>query len=177
METTERRDILGYDGRYQIDTNGQIYAMFPFRGAPAGRLMKTYVNRDGYVFAVLGNGGSGKTAYLHRLLMLTFNPVENPRALEVNHIDGNRHNNSLDNLEWMTRRENMKHAHHVLKTWDHAQVRGEQVGGVKLTAEKVIEIRRLSASGTHRSILAARYGVTTANITAIVNRKSWAHVE
>jgi hypothetical protein len=172
----ERKLIPGLDGRYEIDKQGNVYATFAFKHLRAGRLMKSRPNNCGYVFVVLAVNG-GKTFFVHRLLMMTFNPNENAHKLEVNHKDGNRGNNSLDNLEWMTRVENMKHAHHVLKTWDQAQVRGEQVGGVKLTAEKVIEIRRLWASGVQRSVIAAEYGVTPENITAITKRKSWAHVE
>ena len=47
---------------------------------------------------------------LHRLLCMTFKPCDFPHLLEVNHIDGNKLNNSLDNLEWVTQRQNLDHA-------------------------------------------------------------------
>lgn len=175
--STERKPIPGFDGKYEIDLAGNVYAMKAYQQYAAGRTLKAHINKEGYAHVVLYANQKTHMGFIHRLLMLTFKPIENAHTLEVNHMDGNRSNNSLDNLEWMTRSENMKHAHHVLKTWDHAQVRGEQVGGVKLTAEKVIEIRRLWANGVQRSVIAAEYGVTPENITAITKRKSWAHVK
>lgn len=51
-----------------------------------------------------------KTFRVHRLVMMAFNPIDNMENLEVNHIDGNKANNKLSNLEWCTTSENQKHA-------------------------------------------------------------------
>lgn len=175
-DMNERRPIPGYEGLYEIDRQGNVYAMFAFQQWKPGRLNKTRLNPLGYMTTVLTKNGQGKTRSIHRLLMLTFNPVENSDQLEVNHIDGNRANNNLDNLEWCTHAENMKHSHYVLKNFMKGQAHGEQVGGAKLTAEKVLEIRRLCSSGAARKDLAQQFGVTTVMIGHIVRRRYWKHI-
>jgi hypothetical protein len=178
IENTERKPIPGYEGRYEIDKQGNVYAMFDStRGLKAGRRITTRVSPEGYVTTVLSKDGQGKTRTIHRLLMLAFNPVENSGTLEVNHIDGNKSNNSLDNLEWLTHRENIHHAHYVIFASIKNQVRGVTHGRAKLTENDVREIRRLSANGSTRKSLGERFGVSSTNITYIVTRKLWPHIE
>lgn len=93
---------------YVINKDGTIIGK---RGLP----MKFYVSKNGYYILTItfrSNGmksHNGKTHYLHRLLAMKF--LENPLGLNcVNHIDGNKLNNSLDNLEWCTSSENNTHA-------------------------------------------------------------------
>lgn len=76
--------------------------------------MKTSLDKDGYVCLSLRNRGTTYSKFgIHRLLMIAFNPVENMERLEVNHKDGNKLNNSLDNLEWVTTQENLAHARSI----------------------------------------------------------------
>lgn len=69
-------------------------------------------SKDGYLKVNLYHYGVGKSKRVHRLVAEAFipNPENKP---DVNHKDGNKHNNSVDNLEWMTRSENMKHAYQI----------------------------------------------------------------
>jgi hypothetical protein len=173
----ERRPIPGYEGLYEIDRRGNVYAMFGFRQWKPGRLNKTRISPEGYVTTVLQKEGKGKTRTIHRLLMLAWQPVENSHQLEVNHIDGDKTNNDLSNLEWVTHHENMLHMFRILKTWEKNQVRGVTHGRAKLTEDNVREIRRLFAGGKARKELAAQFGVSTTNITFIVTRKLWPHIE
>lgn len=173
--TNERRPIPGYEGRYEIDISGQVYALFPFKGLPAGRKIGSRPDALGYVKTWLTKDKQTKQVSVHRLLMLTFRPVENSRELEVNHIDGNTGNNSLDNLEWVTHRDNIQHARKVLKGW--SQHRGESIGGSKFNPDIVREIRRLHADGKTNLQIARLYNVSTMAIWKIVQGRSWAHVE
>lgn len=66
-----------------------------------------YKNRNGYLITKLSKDKKRKTVFVHVLLMTTFKPVPNMDMLEVNHIDHNKLNNNLDNLEWCTHKENL----------------------------------------------------------------------
>jgi len=111
-----------------------------------------------------------KKKRLHRLLAINFipNPKNKP---QVNHIDGNKHNNSLSNLEWVTRGENIKHA------YDNGLLRpkkGSLNGNSKLTEKDVIDIRAVAKErGRHygRKELSLRYGVSECTIKEVVNRR------
>lgn len=172
----DRRPIVGWEDRYEIDREGNVYATFAFKKLPVGRPMTPHANKDGYIFVVLADGANGKSRSVHRLMMLTWQPIDSTLKLEVNHIDGNKANNRLDNLEWLTHRDNIQHARTVLKKWQSH--RGESIGGSKFNPDIVREIRRLYAAGgiTHAK-LAVLYGVSPMAIRKIVNRWSWAHVE
>lgn len=76
-----------------------------------GQILIPYLRKDGYLTVRLCNNGKKlkKDKRIHRLVMESFNDTDN-RSLDVNHIDGDKTNNKLDNLEWCTRTENLKHA-------------------------------------------------------------------
>ena len=66
-------------------------------------------NADLHQKVKLSHNGESKKFFVHRLVMLAFSPIENPELFQVNHIDGNPLNNTLENLEWVTEKENHKH--------------------------------------------------------------------
>lgn len=100
-------DIPGYEGSYLISEDGQVW------NKKTGAAMHGNVNSHGYKVVSLTKDGCKKDCKLHRLLALTFIP--NPNDYEcVNHIDGNKLNNSLDNLEWCTKGHNNRHAREEL---------------------------------------------------------------
>lgn len=103
--------IPGYENLYAISRDGSVYNL------KRGRFLKHTLMSVGYFHVNLAKDGKIKSGYIHRLLMLTFFPCENSSDLDVNHIDGNKANNALSNLEWCTHRENIIHARQVLKAW------------------------------------------------------------
>lgn len=73
--------------------------------------MKGSYDKNGYIrVGLTRNDGKSKSYKVHRLVLLTFLPNPNSDTLQVNHIDGNKENNTLKNLEWVTCQENIEHA-------------------------------------------------------------------
>lgn len=101
MEDTWTK-IKGFPN-YSISNTGKI------RNDSNGRLKTPVKGTTGYLNVDLYNNGKRKKAKIHRLVGEAF--VDNPSNKEqINHIDGNKHNNSAENLEWVTASENMRHA-------------------------------------------------------------------
>ena len=91
-------DIIGYEGYYQINRLGQV------KRIASGRILKPILYSKGYLFVSLSKDGIEKTHLVHRLIGIQFIP--NPEnKLEIDHIDRNKNNNSLENLRWATRKE------------------------------------------------------------------------
>ena len=104
------KDIPSYEGKYQISNFGNVKSLH-FSGTNTPHLLKLKNHKDGYKLVGLSNGKSGDKSFfaVHRLVAQAFIP--NPENKEtVNHIDGNKANNHVDNLEWATFQENMIHS-------------------------------------------------------------------
>lgn len=97
--------VPGVYDYYMISTYGRVYHKY------LGIFLKQAVSGSGYIFVVLSTAYGPKPVQIHRLILLTFNPIENCKNLQVNHINGNKQYNFPNNLEWCTRSENMRHAY------------------------------------------------------------------
>ena len=100
------RDVPGYNGKFQISNTGKI------RNGKTGLDRKPYVNENGYCIIGFYDKEKGFSVQhrVHRLVAEAFIP--NPEGKRtVNHIDGNKLNNRVENLEWATHQENLDHAH------------------------------------------------------------------
>lgn len=110
------KDVITYEGWYQVSSFGNVRT---FRAKGRGvsntqmkepRLLKPFKDRGGYVNVKLTKDKIEKTIMIHRLVATAF--LENPNNLEqVNHIDSNRSNNNVSNLEWVSREENQAHGY------------------------------------------------------------------
>ncbi len=110
MKTMERyKDISGYEGRYQITSWGRVYYV------DKDRFLKPEENEKGYLRVDLyDDSGKRKHHKVHRLVAKAF--IKNPDGKpQVNHKDGNKQNNSVTNLEWVTNRENVDHRKSLIK--------------------------------------------------------------
>lgn len=110
------KDIRGYEGRYQISNTGKVKSLHYHRGNKERVLIPRCSirgNTQRYYYVVLSKNNKQHTYYIHRLVAEYFmdNPLKKPY---VNHKDGNKHNNDVDNLEWVTPLENNLHAYHIL---------------------------------------------------------------
>ena len=126
------RDIKDFEGYYQISTKGRVKSFH--KGTV--RIMKLQVTKDGYLRVELHRPGKKRKTQVHILVAETFlpNPENKP---EVNHEDGNKSNNCVENLKWSTSSENRQHAVRM-----GLQRSGCDRPDATLTAEQVREIRR-----------------------------------
>lgn len=127
------KDIPGYEGRYQISENGQVWSIV------SNRIIPPKTNKYGYHKIRLSNRGVHKFYFVHRLVLLTYQGLCSC-LLQVNHIDANPLNNHISNLEWCTPKENAQHA---VKLGRYIPPKGSKNGMSKLTEEIVLEIRKL----------------------------------
>lgn len=114
--------------------------------------------------------GKKRTFRAHRLVLMAFNPVKNMDKLEVNHIDGNKRNNNLSNLEWCTTSENQKHA---FKIGLQKAKKGEKSNFSKLKEEDIQLIFQLRKQGKTQQQIAEVVGCSRSNISYILNKKTW----
>lgn len=100
-EQEEWRDVVGYEGLYKISNKGNVRSK--------NKQLNPTKLSTGYLQVALYKNGEHKKFGVHRLVALSFidNPCDFP---EVNHKDGNKANNDVDNLEWCTRKQNARHA-------------------------------------------------------------------
>lgn len=151
-----------------------------------GQVLRPWLNHRGYERVRIGlRGGTQHDRAVHRLVYETWvGPV--PGGLTINHKDGRKRNNHVNNLEVLTSAENSRHAAALglLATGDRNGARlhpdrvprGSAAGPAKLTEEQVVAIRTARAAGERLSALSARYGVSGAQISRIVHRACWTHV-
>lgn len=114
MENEEWRDIEGYDGYYQVSNLGRVRSVdryLPFKGTIGlrkGNILKQIFSNKGYKTLKLSKDGKNKRYSVHRLVAETFIP--NPNNLkEVNHIDEDKTNNNVENLEWCDTKYNINY--------------------------------------------------------------------
>jgi len=96
------KNVIDYEGIYQISNLGNL------KNIKTNKILKVNNKKEKYLNVSLYKNGKQKTFYIHRLIALIFIP--NPHKLPmINHIDGNKQNNDILNLEWCTNRENTSH--------------------------------------------------------------------
>ena len=109
---------------------------------------------------------------VHRLVWLAFHGEISPDK-EMNHLDGNKLNNRLDNLEEVTCQENSIHAHRMGLT---NPAKGSKINTSKLNAREVLEIRAKLAEGSTLRELGEMHGISYHSVWAIKQRKTWSHI-
>ncbi|MFZ4262947.1 HNH endonuclease [Sphingobacterium sp. HJSM2_6] len=154
-------DIKGYT-KYKVNTKGEVFRVKVNHFAK----LKSY-KVAGYFAVSLSEGGKREIKHLHRILAETFihNPL-NKRC--VNHIDGNRLNNNLINLEWVTHKENTKHA------WKCGLFKKIEFGSgrSKLNSEQIQYIRSNRNKFTQKE-LASVLNINKLIVHNVINNKSY----
>lgn len=163
------KDIPDWEGKYAVTKDGRVWSH------RTGTFLKNYTDSYGYHTVGLYDGPRIKRVKVHRLVAAVFipNPCGKP---QVNHKNGIKADNRVENLEWATSKENSRHAWGT-GLMESAVQYGEKSHMAVLTRGQVLEIKKILAqkSISQREI-AKRYGVHFATISAINVGKSWAHL-
>ena len=177
LDRTGFIDIPGYEGLYAINNVGDIYCYSkqrPVRGLVAERIMGKYKESRGYTQACFSKAGKRKFFKVHRLVAAVFipNPSNKPY---VNHKDGNKRNNRVDNLEWCTCSENHKHAYDTGLRTTNANVKNKSGASKrKISFEEAECIRRLYKTGKYsQAQLGRMFGMFPSNIRNILIEKTY----
>lgn len=175
------KEIKGYEGRYIVSNMGKVrskdYTHIHDHGKTQffkGKELAAGLSNTGYKRVELNMNGKGKKFSIHRLVAINFipNPLNKP---QVNHIDGNKLNNNVNNLEWVTQSEN------TLKAYKNGQVPlpiGEDSHDSILTEKQVIRIRHLlKNTSLSQYKIASLFDVSRSCINSIKHRYTWKHLK
>lgn len=161
--------VVGYEKLYEVSNLGRIKSL------RRDKIMTNSLQSTGYLTVGLTVDGATINMKVHRLVAIAFLDAP-PNGHEVNHKDGVKTNNKLDNLEWVTKPENAIHRHKIgLSTQDnYIREKGEANANSKLTQEQVDEIREKYVPYKYSANkLAKEFGVSQSCIEHIINKRSW----
>lgn len=182
MEKEIWKDIRGYEGLYQINSIGNVRSLDRFVKSSRGgfrkqnsRILTNSIHKHGHHIVNLWKENKSVQYKVYRLLAIAFisNPDNKPC---VNHIDGNRMNLSLENLEWVTYSENMRHA------YDNGLTNGTFKAGFesrfcKLSKEDILFIKSKRKNREMKlKDLAALFNIGIGHVSQIGTGKQWREV-
>lgn len=167
------KDIKNYESCYEINEFGQVRSKRRTIIAKTGqtyeiseRILKPNITKNGYKLVHLCKNGVRKAEYVHILVAKAFLPNDSD-SLIINHINGNKKDCSLSNLEWCTYSANNQHAYDT-----GLKPKGEGQYKAKLSQADVIQIRAEGKHSTYQEI-ASRYGVSKATIRDVLLFRTW----
>jgi len=176
------KDIPNYEGAYEVSSQGDVRSIKRYNNYKKHSIGDKILSpgiTDGYCQVALSKHKSQQQYKIHRLVAQAFipNPENKPC---VNHLDGVKSNNCVDNLEWCTYSENAKHAWDTgLRTLERSNIyklhgHGENNSNSKLTQHNVDNIRKEYASGAYSYIqLAIKYNVGKSSICRVIRKVNW----
>lgn len=155
--------ICKYDLKfnYYVTDDGKVWS------ERSKKFLNPQLDKNGYEKVQMISKDNKRHRYsVHRLIMENFYPIKHMEAYQVNHKDGNKRNNCLQNLEWVTCKENIFHA-------VQNGLRASINGAAKLTTEQVIDIYLRANNGETNVDLGKEFNVHPDTIGKIKNKKTW----
>ena len=149
---------------YEISDHGRVYSHFH-----KGRMLKCCDNSFGYMYVTLFNSFGQQPSAVHVLVLEAFDSKRKDK-LTCNHKDGDKKNNHISNLEWITHSKNHQHAY---ATGLKEGLKGKDNPNAVLTEQDIISIR---AANSCAKVLSAKYGVSRSHIYNIKNHQKWSHI-
>ncbi len=167
------KSVDGYEGLFSVTSDGGVWSH------RSKRFMNQHKNNSGYQMVWFKVNGKKKAMLVHRLVAAAY--IDNPKCKEhVNHLSGNKEENFVDNLEWATAGENMKHSwDEGLRVSSERHKKSSAANGKKsrkLSNENVISIRAEYKNSTCRE-LGEKYNVAMQTIHKIINNETYKDVK
>jgi hypothetical protein len=159
MQNAEWRIVIGSEGQFEVSNVGQV------RKVATGRLMKLSINDRGYLCCGVTSSGNRKVRKVHIMVAEAF-IGQRPDGQEVAFKDGTKANCNLFNLEYGTPKG---HAENRIRN-------GFVPPSAKLTADMVLEMRRLINAKVNFAVIASQYGVSYGAVKKISQRLTWSHI-
>lgn len=174
--TEKWRSVVGFESVYQVSNMGRVWSNRRRRSTygmrtkwVGGHFLRPCASHNGYMVVCLTlKPGESRNFRLHRLVAIAFMGDLTSDGLQVHHKDGDKENNVLDNLAWVTPEENIRHA-----TVTGLIRSGAEHPRAKLSDANVIDIRHRRRKGASLLELSQEYGVTRTSISSISRRNSW----
>ena len=177
MEKEIFKDIIGYESKYQISNLGRVKSLSRKRNENTNAVIKERIltpdlGKAGYHSICFKINNKREKYLIHRLVAIHF--IDNTdNKPQVNHINGIKNDNRVENLEWATISENRKHAYDTGLQFGPL---GEKQGSSKLTEKKILEIKERLKKRERQVDIAMIYNVKQSNISKIKNNKRWNHL-
>lgn len=165
--------LPGLEGIYSVSDQGQARIEVRRQNVRAGQILKQTPQKDSYLY--VGINPTGSRSYrrsVARLVLLTFVGPPPQEGMQANHKNGNITDNRLENLEWVTAAENIRHS--MGKLGNSRQ--GTKNPAASLTDEQVVTIRKRAAKGENYRSLSEDFGVSSVMIGLIARGKAWPHI-
>lgn len=175
------KDIAGYEGYYQISNLGRVKSLERIAITKIGskqpvneRILVAGYDTAGYYRVALCKNAKSRTRKVHRLVAQAFIPnPENKKT--VNHKNGIKDDNRVENLEWATYKENNDHAIDTGLLIKNCR-KGDECSFSKLKGSDIPVLRELNNTMKHREI-AKIYNVHKSTIEGVVYRRNWKHIK